>query len=173
MPLKSLKKKAHVEHGVRICGIGGKCAVQADNRFVDAALFVEDIGEVVPGQSEIRISLDGRPIGGLRVDVAAARTQHISEVERSGRIGGIHFHQAPIETFSCPDFALRFGRLGLFKDRLNAVGWFFDIENELASRIGAAFQLFDKDAGRTILEKASDWTGPRREAICESRGGFW
>ena len=61
MPLKSLEKKAHIEHGVSVCGIGTKRALQALNRLVDAALIVEDIGEVVPCRCEIRIGPDGWP----------------------------------------------------------------------------------------------------------------
>ena len=66
VPLQSLEKKANIEHGVSICGIGIKRALQALDRLVDAALVIEDIGEVVPGRCEIRIGADGCPIGGLR-----------------------------------------------------------------------------------------------------------
>ena len=48
VPLQSLEKKANIEHGVSICGIGIKRALQALDRLVDAALVIEDIGEVVP-----------------------------------------------------------------------------------------------------------------------------
>src|ERR1700736_5986474 len=55
VPLQSLEKKANIEHGVSICGIGIKRALQALDRLVDAALVIEDIGEVVPSRCEIRI----------------------------------------------------------------------------------------------------------------------
>src|SRR6202040_4014832 len=88
VPLKSLEKKAHIEHGVSVCGIGTKRARQALDRLVDAALIVEDIGEVVPCRCEIRTGPDGCAIGGLRFEAAPARTQHISEVKRRGRVRG-------------------------------------------------------------------------------------
>src|ERR1700730_3949629 len=51
--LQSLEKKANIDHGVSICRIGIKRALQALDRLVDA-----DIGEVVPGRCEIRIGPD-------------------------------------------------------------------------------------------------------------------
>jgi hypothetical protein len=71
VPLQSLQKKANIEHGVSICGIGIKRALQALDRLDDAALVIEDIGEVVPGRCEIRIGPDRYPIGGLRFEAAA------------------------------------------------------------------------------------------------------
>src|SRR6202047_3506222 len=70
VPLQSLEKKANIEHGVSICGIGIKRALQALDRLVDAALVIEDIGEVVPGRCEIRIRPDGCPVEQLRLVLA-------------------------------------------------------------------------------------------------------
>src|ERR1700730_2501219 len=89
VPLQSLEKKAHIEHGVSIGGMGTKRTLQALDRLVDPALIVEDHGEVVPGRCEIRIGPDGFPIGGLRFEGAPTRTQHIPEVEWGGWGGGV------------------------------------------------------------------------------------
>src|SRR5580704_11125175 len=145
VPLQSLEKKANIEHGVSICGIGIKRALQALDRLVDAALVVEDIGEVIPGRCEIQIGPDGCPIGGLRFEAAPARTQHSPEVERRGRVRGIDLHNSPIETFGRRDIAPLLGSLGLFED-CSVVSRLVNVENELAGLVGAAFHLFDKDA---------------------------
>jgi len=67
----------------------------------------------------------------------ARSKQHIPEVERRGRVRGIHLHHAPIETFGRCEVAPLFGGLGLFEDCISVVSRLFNFENELAGLVGA------------------------------------
>src|SRR5262249_18411198 len=80
--VEALQPETHVEYGVGVPGIGVERARQAINRLLCATLVVENVGQVVPRDSEIGVGLKSSSIGGLRLELASARAQQVSEIER-------------------------------------------------------------------------------------------
>ena len=160
VPLQPLEQQRQIEHRVGIVGIGVERALAGSRSPLGAALVVEHIGEVVPGLGEVRIGLDGGPIGGLRFDVLARSTR--STLPRLNGAAG----SAGIDASSPADRAARPSRCRSLSsaacacsNSCSASSAGFSTENELAGLVGAALHLLDQDRGRRIPETAADSTG--------------
>src|SRR5215831_11160664 len=106
-------------------------------------MLVQQIGKIVPGIGEHRISACRSPERRFRPDVLAVSPEHVAEVERWCCIRGIALDQGAVEPLSFGNVAGVLCRLCLPKLSISILlGWTYR-QHKLATLIGSPFRLFD------------------------------